>query len=178
MLVWKDCLLILTFFSLQFFSIIVFGCISSSGWFFMQNLGQEVCVLNMDSSACHFSTMVGIVAFLASIGFLVGEWYDSHFFLFHSLIFQKSREIAARQFLFSKFWRFSVNANGTPYFYSLSFFKNEYFTYYFQKISWNSYETIFYFPNIYQFFTGLYNLKRQFKSHLRQIVVDQFFSHQ
>ena len=67
-------------FSLQFFSIIVFGCISSSGWFFMQNLGQEVCVLNMDSSACHFSTMVGIVAFLASIGFLVGEWYDSHFF--------------------------------------------------------------------------------------------------
>ena len=64
----------------------------------MQNLGQEVCVLNMDSSACHFSTMVGIVAFLASIGFLVGEWYDSHFFLFHSLIFQKSREIAARQF--------------------------------------------------------------------------------
>jgi len=58
-----------------FFSIIVFGCISSSGWFFMQNLGQEVCVLNMDSSACHFSTMVGIVAFLASIGFLVGEWF-------------------------------------------------------------------------------------------------------
>ena len=30
---------------------------------------------NMDSSACHFSTMVGIVAFLASIGFLVGEWF-------------------------------------------------------------------------------------------------------
>ena len=104
----------------------------------MQNLGQEVCVLNMDSSACHFSTMVGIVAFLASIGFLVGEWYDSHFFYFiHSFfknlvkllrdnflivaffslnlvpcrrivlqffshIFKKSREIAARQFLFSK----------------------------------------------------------------------------
>ena len=96
-------------FSFAVFSIIVFGCISSSGWFFMQNLGQEVCVLNMDSSACHFSTMVGIVAFLASIGFLVGEWYDSHFFLFHSLIFQKSREIVARHFLSSKFWRFSLN---------------------------------------------------------------------
>ena len=59
----------------QFFAIIVFGCISSSGWFFMQKTGQEVCVMNMDSSACHFSTMVGIVAFIASIGFLVGEWY-------------------------------------------------------------------------------------------------------
>lgn len=31
--------------------------------------------MNMESSACHFSTMVGIVAFLASIGFLVGEWF-------------------------------------------------------------------------------------------------------
>jgi len=58
-----------------FFAIIVFGCISSSGWLFMQKTKQEVCVLNMDSSACHFSTMVGIVAFIASIGFLVGEWF-------------------------------------------------------------------------------------------------------
>ena len=65
----------------------------------MQNLGQEVCVLNMDSSACHFSTMVGIVAFLASIGFLVGEWYDSHFISF-THFFNKSREIVARHFLF------------------------------------------------------------------------------
>ena len=66
----------------QFFAIIVFGCISSSGWYFLQptNLleglqGKEVCVMNMDSTACHFSTLVGIVAFLASIGFLVGEWF-------------------------------------------------------------------------------------------------------
>ena len=64
----------------QFFAIIVFGCISSSGWYFLQDLakglqGKEVCVMNMDSTACHFSTLVGIVAFLASIGFLVGEWF-------------------------------------------------------------------------------------------------------
>ena len=70
------------FFFFQFFAIIVFGCISSSGWYFLQptNLleglqGKEVCVMNMDSTACHFSTLVGIVAFLASIGFLVGEWF-------------------------------------------------------------------------------------------------------
>ena len=64
----------------QFFAVIVFGCISSSGWYFLQDLakglqGKEVCVMNMDSTACHFSTLVGIVAFLASIGFLVGEWF-------------------------------------------------------------------------------------------------------
>lgn len=58
----------------QFFAIIVFGCVSSSGWFFLQEKNMEVCVMNMESSACHFSTMIGIVAFLASIGFLVGEW--------------------------------------------------------------------------------------------------------
>ena len=39
-----------------------------------QAKGKEVCVMNEDASACHFSTFVGIVAFLASIGFLVGEW--------------------------------------------------------------------------------------------------------
>jgi hypothetical protein len=35
----------------------------------------EFCVMNMDASACHFSTLVGIIGFLAAIGFLVGEWY-------------------------------------------------------------------------------------------------------
>ena len=44
----------------QFFAIIVFGCISSSGWFFLQDKNLEVCVMNMDASACHFSTMVRI----------------------------------------------------------------------------------------------------------------------
>ena len=77
----------------QFFAIIVFGCISSSGWFFLQDKNLEVCVMNMDASACHFSTMVrilvgtyllfakineisfqvGTVAFIASIGFLIGK---------------------------------------------------------------------------------------------------------
>ena len=51
----------------------------------MQKEQKEVCVLNMDSSACHFSTMVGIVAFIASIGFLVGEWYA--LFIIFSYIF-------------------------------------------------------------------------------------------
>jgi len=57
------------------FAIIVFGSVSSSGWFFWEDKGAEVCVMNTDSSACHYSTFVGIIAFIASIGFIVGEWF-------------------------------------------------------------------------------------------------------
>ena len=43
----------------------------------MQDKQIEVCVMNTESAAvCHFSTFVGIIGFLAAIGFLVGEWYD------------------------------------------------------------------------------------------------------
>ena len=62
-------------FPLQLFAIIVFGSVSSSGWFFFADKKAEVCVMNMDSSACHYSTFVGIIAFIASIGFIVGEWW-------------------------------------------------------------------------------------------------------
>jgi len=84
-----------------FFAIIVFGCISSSGWFFMQETGQEVCVMNMESSACHFSTMIGIIAFLASIGFLVGEWF------FEQMSSIKTRKhFVIFDMAFSGFWAF------------------------------------------------------------------------
>ena len=43
----------------------------------MQDKQIEVCVMNTESAAvCHFSTFVGIIGFLAAIGFLVGEWYE------------------------------------------------------------------------------------------------------
>jgi hypothetical protein len=57
------------------FSIIVFGCVSSSGWFFLPELQKEVCVMNESAAVCHFSTFVGIIGFLAALGFLVGEWF-------------------------------------------------------------------------------------------------------
>eukprot|EP00096_Caligus_rogercresseyi_P008828 TRINITY_DN2862_c0_g1_i1.p1 TRINITY_DN2862_c0_g1~~TRINITY_DN2862_c0_g1_i1.p1 ORF type:complete len:227 (-),score=69.49 TRINITY_DN2862_c0_g1_i1:1291-1971(-) len=56
-------------------AIIVFGCVSSQGWTYDQIEMREVCILNDSSSACHFPTAVGIIGFLASIGFLVGEWF-------------------------------------------------------------------------------------------------------
>jgi len=61
------------------FSIIVFGCVSSSGWFFMNTQQKEVCVMNMESSSvCHFPVFVGSIGFLAAIGFLIGEWSFGH----------------------------------------------------------------------------------------------------
>ena len=59
--------------SFQLFAIIVFGCVSSQGWS-SNTTGREVCVMNESAAACHFATFVGVVGFVAAIGFLVGEW--------------------------------------------------------------------------------------------------------
>lgn len=62
----------LTFF-FQLFALIVFGCISSKGY--RDENGKEVCLFNKDSSSpCSYGNVVGVVAFLASIGFLAGEY--------------------------------------------------------------------------------------------------------
>ncbi len=60
---------------MQVFAIIVFGCISSQGWSWEDEVKREVCILNRTPSACHFPTFVGVIAFLVSIGLLVGEWF-------------------------------------------------------------------------------------------------------
>ena len=57
---------LLTIFSLQFFAIIIFGCISSQGWVFVD--GKEVCLYNGDSHACNYGVAISVLAFLASIG--------------------------------------------------------------------------------------------------------------
>ena len=59
---------------LQVFAIFVFGTISSNGWHYDNDQGKEVCIFNESSSACHFGTFVGVIAFVASIALLVGEW--------------------------------------------------------------------------------------------------------
>lgn len=56
------------------FAIIIFGCISSQGWVWDKKLDREVCLYNNDATACHYGEGVAVLAFLASIGFLVGEY--------------------------------------------------------------------------------------------------------
>nr|CAD7452159.1 unnamed protein product [Timema tahoe] len=54
------------------FSIIVFGCISSQGWISKEE--KQVCLYNEDANACNYGVGIGVIAFLASIGFLAGEY--------------------------------------------------------------------------------------------------------
>ncbi|KYQ56082.1 Synaptogyrin-2 [Trachymyrmex zeteki] len=55
------------------FAIIVFGCISSKGYLVKED-GKEVCLYNEDNNACNYGIGIGVLAFLASIGFLAGEY--------------------------------------------------------------------------------------------------------
>ncbi len=66
-------------FTLQIFAIIVFGLISSQGWTWDNTEKKDVCIMNGSASACHFSTFVGVIGFLAAAGFLVGEWFFEQF---------------------------------------------------------------------------------------------------
>ncbi|CAG5126579.1 unnamed protein product [Candidula unifasciata] len=47
------------------FAIVVFGCISSKGWF------GHSCIINNDDNACGYGTGVGVLAFLICLGFLI-----------------------------------------------------------------------------------------------------------
>ncbi|KAF2350685.1 Marvel domain [Trinorchestia longiramus] len=80
------------------FSIIIFGCISSQGWA-MNAKGEEYCLYNEDSNACNYGTGISVIAFLASIGFLVGEF----FFEQMSSIKTRKRYVIA-DLAFSGFW--------------------------------------------------------------------------
>lgn len=59
---------------LQLFSIIVFGCISSQGWQLNPTTNKEVCLYNGDANACNYGVGISVIAFLASMGFIAGEY--------------------------------------------------------------------------------------------------------
>ena len=50
----------------QLFSIIVFGCISSS-----EGFDEGKCPYNNDQNACNYGITIGVLAFLGLIGFLI-----------------------------------------------------------------------------------------------------------
>jgi len=56
------------------FAIIVFGCISSAGWRYDKQKQRETCLYNDDGGACNYGVGIGVIAFLAAIGFLAGEY--------------------------------------------------------------------------------------------------------
>lgn len=97
--VFQLCKILKLQFLFQLFAIIVFGCISSQGWAY--NGTEEVCLYNGDSNACNYGVGIGVIAFLASIGFLAGEY------LFEQMSSVKTRKHYVLGDLgFSAFWSF------------------------------------------------------------------------
>lgn len=52
----------------------MFGCISSQGWNTNKE-GKQECLYNGDSNACNYGVGISVIAFLASIGFIAGEYF-------------------------------------------------------------------------------------------------------
>lgn len=52
----------------------MFGCISSQGWRVKEDTNKEYCLYNDDPNACNYGVGVGVIGFLASMGFIAGEY--------------------------------------------------------------------------------------------------------
>lgn len=50
----------------------MFGCISNKGY--IPKDDGKVCLYNEDHNACNYGIGIGVLAFLASMGFLAGEY--------------------------------------------------------------------------------------------------------
>lgn len=86
---------------LQLFAVIVFGCISSQGWQYSKETKREECVFSRDGNACNYGVGISVIAFLASMGFLAGEY------LFEQMSSVKTRKHYVLGDLgFSGFWSF------------------------------------------------------------------------
>ncbi|XP_063381010.1 synaptogyrin [Cydia fagiglandana] len=83
------------------FSVIVMGCISAKGWYISKKDGKEYCAYNDDTNACNYGVGISVIAFIASIGFIVGEY------LFEQMSSVKTRKhYVLADMGFSAFWAF------------------------------------------------------------------------
>ncbi|XP_041978308.1 synaptogyrin [Aricia agestis] len=83
------------------FSVIVMGCISAKGWYINKESGQERCVYNDDTNACNYGVGISVIAFVAAVGFIVGEY------LFEQMSSVKTRKhYVLADMGFSAFWAF------------------------------------------------------------------------
>lgn len=82
------------------FSVIVMGCISAKGWHTTED-GKEHCVYNDDTNACNYGVGISVIAFIAAIIFIVGEY------LFEQMSSVKTRKhYVLADMGFSAFWAF------------------------------------------------------------------------
>lgn len=86
--------------SLQLFSLIVFGSITSNGWMKDEN-NKDICIINKNGSVCSYAVWIGLIGFFASIAFIAGEY------LFDQMSSAKSRKhYVIADMAFSAFWGF------------------------------------------------------------------------
>lgn len=85
----------------KLFSIIVFGSIASNGWIKIDENSKEQCIINNNGSVCSYAVWIGVIGFVAAIGFLAGEY------LFDQMSSAKSRKhYVLADLAFSGFWAF------------------------------------------------------------------------
>lgn len=62
-------------FPLQFFSIVIFGCIANEGYINRPNEVEEYCIFNRNQNACNYGVFMGSMTFLCCIAFLALDVY-------------------------------------------------------------------------------------------------------
>uniref|UniRef100_A0A8C7YCS1 Synaptogyrin 2b n=2 Tax=Oryzias sinensis TaxID=183150 RepID=A0A8C7YCS1_9TELE len=87
--------------SFQVFAIVVFSCIESEGYINAPTSPQVKCIFNKNDSACHYAVGIGVIAFLACVGFLLLDVY----LLFSSSAQERKLAVAA-DLGFSGLWTF------------------------------------------------------------------------
>lgn len=60
---------------LQIFAIVVFACITTEGYVNPSHSPDAKCIFNQNDSACNYAVGIGVIAFLACVGFLVLDAY-------------------------------------------------------------------------------------------------------
>lgn len=90
------------------------GCISAKGWYIRKEDGKESCVYNDDTNACNYGVGISVIAFIACVGFIAGEY-----------VFEKMSSVKTRKhyvlgdmafsckFIFNISFYFITNDNAT-----------------------------------------------------------------
>ncbi|KAG8015162.1 Synaptogyrin-2, partial [Nibea albiflora] len=59
----------------QVFALVVFACITTEGYINPIDSADAKCIFNDNDAACHYAVGIGVIAFLACVGFLVLDVY-------------------------------------------------------------------------------------------------------
>uniref|UniRef100_A0A4W6CH06 Synaptogyrin 2b n=1 Tax=Lates calcarifer TaxID=8187 RepID=A0A4W6CH06_LATCA len=57
------------------FALVVFACITTEGYINAAHSADAKCIFNQNDSACQYAVGIGVIAFLACVGFLVLDVY-------------------------------------------------------------------------------------------------------